>query len=73
MPKLLPLSARKVIKILEQNVFHKRGQKGSHMKFKKNDGKKVYVVIVPNYSELGHVVLNSIIRKSGLPREMFCG
>ena len=73
MGKILPLPARKVIKILEGNGFVITGQKGSHIKLKKKDGDKVFTVIVPNYPEIGPMVLNSIIRQSGLPRELFCG
>ncbi len=73
MAKLLPLSAREVIKILSDNGFSVEKQKGSHIKLKKRDGGCVRTVIVPNYPEIGPMVMNSIIRQSGLPREMFCG
>jgi predicted RNA binding protein YcfA (HicA-like mRNA interferase family) len=73
MPKILPLSARKIIKILTGNGFVVETQRGSHIKLKKRDGGTVHTVIVPNYPEIGPMVINSIIRQSGLPKELFRG
>lgn len=73
MPKLLAMPARKVIKTLIENGFEKVQQRGSHIKFKKKEGKKVFTVFVPNYPMIGQFVMASIVRQSGFPRELFCG
>ena len=70
--KLPVLSARKIIKILRANGFEPAGQRGSHMRFKKKEGDTVRTVFVPNYDEIHHMVLLSIIRQSGLKKEDFC-
>ncbi len=69
--KLPVLSARDVVKILQGHGFKKAGQRGSHMRFKKHDGKRVRTVFVPNYPEIHRMVLLSIIRQSGMTREEF--
>ncbi|MFH1294668.1 MAG: type II toxin-antitoxin system HicA family toxin [Candidatus Aenigmatarchaeota archaeon] len=70
--KLPVLSALEVVRILKKNGFEKKGQRGSHMRFKKHDGTRMRTVFVPNYPELHRAVLMSIIRQSGLAKEDFC-
>jgi predicted RNA binding protein YcfA (HicA-like mRNA interferase family) len=69
--KLPVLSAREIVKILKKHGFEKAGQRGSHMRFKKHDGKRIRTVFVPNYPEIHRMVLLSIIRQSGMTREDF--
>ncbi len=69
--KLPVVSARKVVKILKKHGFKKAGQRGSHMRFKKKDGRCVRTVFVPNYPEIHRMVLLSIIRQSGMTKEEF--
>lgn len=69
--KLPRLSGREVGRILTKNGFVLDSQHGSHMKFKKCDAGVVRTVIVPNYPEIGPMVLLSIIRQAGMTREEF--
>ena len=67
MPKRL--SSTEVTRILIRNGFALVSQKGSHQKFRAADGR---AAIVPaGRSEIPVGTLASIIRQSGLPREMF--
>lgn len=69
MPKLL--STKKIIKILENNGFVFISQNGSHMKYRKSNG-KVWTCIVPaNKKEIPFGTLRSIIRQSNLNNEDF--
>jgi len=66
MPKLY--SSAHIIGILRKNGFGKSGQKGSHVKFRKDDR----VVIIPdNRKEIPLGTFFSILRQSGLKREDF--
>jgi len=58
----LPSSA-KVIKVLNQNGFFFKGQKGSHQKF--TDGKRTVIVPAPR-KEIPIGTLVSISRQSGI-------
>ncbi len=69
--KLPRLSGREVGRILTKKGFILESQHGSHMKFKGRDGDNVRTVIVPNYPEIGPMVLLSIIRQAGMTREEF--
>jgi predicted RNA binding protein YcfA (HicA-like mRNA interferase family) len=66
MPKLF--SSRHIIAILQQNGFMQVSQKGSHKKFRFNQN----IVIVPDpKKEIPRGTFNSILRQSGLDREVF--
>ena len=71
MTKLPLLSARKIIKVLSKAGFQQVSQKGSHIKFKRKEGDKTKIVIVPNFNEIPVGTLRSIIRQSGLDIEDF--
>lgn len=71
MTKLPLLSAREVIKALTKVGFIQTGQKGSHIKLKRKDGDRAWIVIVPNFNEIPRGTLRSIIRQSGLDQEEF--
>ena len=57
-------SVNEVIRLLKQNGFEIKGQKGSHLKFEKN-GK---VVIVPNHGSKGLEIgtYHCILKQAGL-------
>ena len=59
----LLVKPERVIKALERNGFHFVNQRGSHRKYKNNDGK---IVIVPMHYELAKGTLSSILEQSGL-------
>ncbi len=67
MPKLPVLSGRKIIKALTRQGFKKVGQKGSHVRLKKNKT----IVIVPLHREIAKGTLKSIIRQSRMTTEEF--
>lgn len=67
-PALPVLSGADVCKILEVHGFSFVSQKGSHAKYRHPDGR---IVIVPMHSQLAKGTLMSIIRQSGLPKEVF--
>lgn len=65
MPKLKVLSGKDVIKILESFNFLIAGQKGSHIKLKRNlpDGHSQSLTI-PNHKELGIGTLKDIFNQA---------
>ncbi|MBI2627598.1 type II toxin-antitoxin system HicA family toxin [Candidatus Nomurabacteria bacterium] len=69
MPKLL--SSRQVIKILENNGFVFISQKGSHLKFRKQETQSKTVIVPANKKEIPIGTLHSIIRQSSLSKENF--
>ncbi|MBW3637477.1 MAG: type II toxin-antitoxin system HicA family toxin [Armatimonadetes bacterium] len=71
MPKLRSLSGREVRSILEANAFVFVSQSGSHMKMQRKLEAATVTVIVPDHKEMKIGTLTSIIRQSGLSRELF--
>lgn len=71
MTKLPVLSAREIIKVLNNQGFKVVSQKGSHIKMKKKTSEKTRIVIIPDYNEIPIGTLQSIIRQSGLTLEEF--
>ena len=71
MAKLPLLSARNIIKALSKAGFQQVSQKGSHIKLKRKESDKTWIVIVPNFNEIPTGTLRSIIRQSGLDIEEF--
>lgn len=69
MPKLL--SSKQIIKILENHNFIFVSQNGSHMKYRKNNGKALNTIVPANKREIPIGTLRSIIRQSGLTLEDF--
>jgi len=47
------------------------GRKGSHIRLKKKVNGRVFVVIVPDHSELARGTLKSILRQAKMTREEF--
>ncbi len=71
MGKLRVLSGQEVSKILAEHGFVLVRQRGSHMIMQKRTDESTVTVPIPNYTELRIGTLKSIIRQSGLPRQLF--
>lgn len=71
MPKLRVFSGRELCKLLAEHGFVEVRQKGSHIVMQKRVGNSTVTVPIPNHDELKIGTLQSIIRQSGLPRELF--
>jgi predicted RNA binding protein YcfA (HicA-like mRNA interferase family) len=69
--KLRVLSGAEVCRILEQNGFAAVRQRGSHRIMQRRLEETTITVPVPLHSQLRFGTLSSIIRQSGLPRELF--
>ena len=69
MTKLPILSAREIIKGLNNQGFKVISQKGSHIKMKKKTSEETRIVIIPDYNEIPVGTLQSIIRQSGFTLE----
>ncbi len=65
------VSGREVIKALTKVGFQAVGRKGSHIRLKKKVNGRVFVVIVPDHSELAKGTLSSILRQANMTREEF--
>lgn len=65
MPKLSPVSAKKLVKLLKKQGFEKRRQKGSHLRLVHDDGRKV---TIPMHSgeKVGKGLLRKILRDVNL-------
>ena len=70
MTKLVPISGRKLCKILEKLGFEKIYGKGSHIRFKHPDG-RITVVPVHSNEEIGLSLLREILRQIKLSREEY--
>ncbi len=70
MPKLIPISGRKLCKIVEKLGFKKVHQVGSHMRYFHPDGRKT-VVPVHGDEELGKGLLLEILKQIELSREEY--
>ncbi len=70
MPKLRPLSQRKVIEILQSNGF-KEVRSSKHTTFKKKVGDRVLTTWVPHHGEVSIFVIQYIIKQSEKPRSEF--
>ncbi|MEI6092006.1 MAG: type II toxin-antitoxin system HicA family toxin [bacterium] len=71
MGKLRTLSGNEVCKILIIFGFKEVRQKGSHIIMQKSIEDTTITIPVPNHNELKVGTLQSIIRQSGLPKELF--
>ncbi|MGO8673242.1 MAG: type II toxin-antitoxin system HicA family toxin [Capsulimonadaceae bacterium] len=71
MGKLRILSGREVCSIFASEGFEEREQNGSHIPMRRTFGGTSITVSVPNHKELAIGTLCSIIRRSGVPRELF--
>ena len=71
MPKLGIFSGAELCDILRSDGFHLVRQRGSHMVMQRRVGETTVTVPVPNHKEIRIGTLQSIIRQSQLPRELF--
>jgi len=69
--KLGTFSGSDVCRILEQNGFVQVRQRESHIVMQKRTADSTVTVPVPNHKEIRIGTLQSIVRQSGLPREIF--
>jgi len=69
--KLRVLSGREVCRILEAEGFSEVRRRGSHVVMQKRVGNTTTTVPVPDHSELKAGTLSSIIRQSGLSKDLF--
>ena len=68
MAKLVPISGKKLCKILEKLGFQKIHQVGSHIRYVHSDGRKT-VVPIHGTEELGKGLINEILKQIKLSRE----
>lgn len=68
--RLIPISAKKMCKLLKKLGFVKTSQRGSHARFKHPDGRKT---MVPMHSrkELQHRLIIEILSQINLERKDF--
>ena len=71
MPKLAVLSGREVCALLAQHGFIEIRRRGSHIIMQRQDDGGSTTVPVPDHDEVKRGTLRSIIRQSGLQREIF--
>jgi predicted RNA binding protein YcfA (HicA-like mRNA interferase family) len=69
--KLKILSGKEVCKILYQHGFVQLRQKGSHIIMQRKINEETITVPVPNHAQIKIGTLQSIIRQSQLPKELF--
>ncbi len=69
MPKLY--SSAHIVKVLQQNGFMYVSQKGSHVKFKKFEGKTLIVIVPANRKEIPLGTFKSILRQARLSDDDF--
>lgn len=70
MPKLSPISARKLIVILEKLEFEIIRQKGSHVRMEHSDGRKTSIPFHPG-EKVGIGLLRKILRDTQISRSKF--
>jgi len=70
MPKLSPISARKLIRILESLAFENIRQKGSHIRMEHPDGRKTSIPVHAG-EKVGVGLLSKILRDTQIKRSEF--
>jgi len=68
--KLVPISGKKLCKILEKLGFRKIHQVGSHVRYIHQDGRRTVVPIHGN-EEIGKGLLSEILRQIDVSKEDF--
>ena len=71
MPRLRVFSGRELCRLLHQHGFEQVRQSCSHIILQRKQDEATTTVPVPNHKEVRVGTLRSIIRQSGLPREVF--
>jgi predicted RNA binding protein YcfA (HicA-like mRNA interferase family) len=70
MSRLLPVTGRKMCKILESEGFVKIHQVGSHVRYAHPDGRKTVIPVHGN-EELGIGLLKEILKQVKMSRETY--
>ncbi len=70
MVKLVPISGKKLCKIIERLGFEKIYGKGSHIRFRHPDGRRTVVPVHGN-EDLGKGLLNDILKQIKLSKEEY--
>jgi len=70
MVKLVPISGKKLCKILEKLGFEKIHGKGSHFRFKHADGRRTVVPVHGN-EDIGKGLLREILKQVKLSKEEY--
>ena len=68
--KLVPISGKKLCKLLESIGFKKIQARGSHVRFKHSDGRRTVVPIHSN-EKIGVSLLSEILRQIKLSKEKY--
>jgi predicted RNA binding protein YcfA (HicA-like mRNA interferase family) len=71
MPKLGIFSGAEICDLLRSQGFQLVRQRGSYIVMQRRTGETTITVPVPNHREIRIGTLQSIIRQSQLPRELF--
>lgn len=71
MPKLVPLSRRKVMKILKDNGLDVTREGAKHTVLEKQVNGKWLTTFVPRHNEISIGVVQEIIKQTGKDREEF--
>ena len=69
MGKIVPRSAKEIVKILEKHGF-KFVSRGRHDKYR-NEEKRITVPVPTSHGIISNGVIQSLIRQTGIPREEF--
>lgn len=70
MPKLSPVNAKELIKILEKQGFERVHQKGSHLRIRHEDGRRTSVPVHAG-EKVGVGLLRKILRDCNITRNEF--
>jgi predicted RNA binding protein YcfA (HicA-like mRNA interferase family) len=70
MTKLVPISGKKMCKILERLGFKKIYGKGSHVRYKHSDGRRTVIPVHAN-EDIGKGLLMAILRQIELSKEEY--
>lgn len=70
MTRLISISGKKLCKILEKLGFEKVYGKGSHIRFRHQDGRRTVIPVHSN-EDLGIGLLNEILKQIKLSREEY--
>ncbi|MBI2147500.1 type II toxin-antitoxin system HicA family toxin [Candidatus Woesearchaeota archaeon] len=70
MPKLIPISGKKMCKVVEKLGFLNVRQTGSHVRYFHPDGRKTVIPVHGN-EELGKGLLGEILKQIELSREEY--
>ncbi|MFH0714285.1 MAG: type II toxin-antitoxin system HicA family toxin [Candidatus Diapherotrites archaeon] len=68
MARLPALSWRKIVKIVATRGFEFDHQRGSHMAFRRNDGR---MVTIPRHDTIDRRTLKSILKQAEISRQEF--